>query len=271
MKAISLFLACYFVSPLFLQAATIVVRDHKTKIDKYYQYLRQNVQNQTPMDFYENYYRQQAIAEELLKKVEKFKFDGSLKNFEKFKSMAFEYPPSSEKKNLLNFLQNKHAIPKQEKWDQLKLIKKIKELRQLPGGHDLALFIDGIRWMENQDIDSKSTYQWTLLSSTWSPIHLNGTGEQFVALSFEKLKNWINGDQNNYEWSSLDLLVGHHRQIFWGLDEISWDNGLEKHLVFQEQKIESEFIKSKWTWLGAVALGLLWHQHSKNKQLVISF
>lgn len=271
MRLLFVFFISIFCQSLLLEASNIVVREPNAALDKYYQYLRQNIQNQTPMDYYESYYKKQPVPENLLKTVEQFKFDGSQDNFETFKSLAFQSVASSEKKNFIIYLKNKYQIPKQAPWNQIGLIQKVKQWRRLPGGEDLALFIDGVRWMEDQELETNVTYQWTLLSSSWAPIHFNGCADQFINQSLEPIKYWINGDQNHYDWNTLDLLIGHQRQIFWGLDQITWDNGLEKHLIFQEQKIESEFIKSKWTWLGAVALGLLWHQHSQNKQLIISF
>lgn len=134
---------------------------------------------------------------------------------------------------------------------QKEILNFINRTSLLPGGEDLALFINGVRFQPRMQIGFDDRAQWLLVSSQWQPQIYFGTWNEFLSLNISERKNWVDGNCKRPVFNDLNNFTGQRLAIFSDGCTASESDLVQSH-EFQKMELTTFDTKKTLLWTGAV-------------------
>ena len=248
----------------------VLVRHPQADVKVYYQKLQLQLQFISPQKALEQHWQKNSLTEDWLKKLN---FIEVTDEDAKIKELLQSAPASMELFDWLNDFsakQNKQKAPiiACEGIDY-----RLKQMRQINGGEDVQLYINGETW-QCQELTGPAWIYATLISSSWNALKFVGHAQELEKWLYQQkfVQSWVSGSQESYKWSQFQFLRNYRRAIFWPSGEITADNWFDPQANLFSHSQPKNTQHSTWVKYGLLAAGgvVLWNA-LRGKQLVIEF
>ena len=150
-----------------------------------------------------------------------------------------------------------HDLRLQSSLVQKEILEKIQWLKRLPGGQDLTIFWNGLRWNENLPVEADQSSQWIFLSSQWRARILTGTWTDVAGQIQNGFQDWVTGSCAEPRYSDLLVVGSAQREALYSSDCLA--NGeTSKSQISQPslEKIETPPLSLKPWIIGAAVVGV---------------
>lgn len=146
----------------------------------------------------------------------------------------------------------------------------LRKLQSQPGGEDVVLFWNGMRWNERLPVDAGTRSQWILLSSRWKPRLFSGGWSEVSGKIDSGFQDWVSGTCADPIYTDAAFVADSRREALFDRDCIAEKTNFLPTTRSPIETSSRSWISPEWKpvlWTGAIAAGALILLSASGKKL----
>lgn len=134
-------------------------------------------------------------------------------------------------------------------------------LQRFPGGEDVVLFWNGVRWNERLSVTNEQSSQWILISSQWKPRLFTGTWSEVSGKIGTDFSDWVTGTCDEPVYQDALFVPENQRETLFDSDCIADRAHFQPTASPVESRTSTSFYETWkpviWTGLAATVVAMI--------------